>query len=426
MLYMAATIVSDDDDKIVIRVSIPKHRCMLKCEEEIQKQLNEAGKSATKSCLEDFDTDGSPIIMGNQKFTAKKVKVAKQYETPYGPVTVDRYCYQNPQGGAVHVPLDHAARIFGSATPRFANIASYKYANNDAKTVVHDLQISMERSISLNFVRNVSQLVAEGISEKEGTWELTTSEPSPHDVANVAIGLDGASVFFADEGWRQAMAGTIAFFDAAGERLHTRYIGAAPEHGKATFFERMDAEIHRVKQKYRRARYIGISDGASDFLPWLKTHTTTQVLDFWHLCEYINEVAKVIFDNQSESETWVEDRCHDLKHDHGASQELLNELKANREQNQLAEAAVEPLERAITYLENNLGRTNYASYRKSHIPIGSGITEAACKTLIKRRLCGSGMQWKYEGCDAVICLRSLSLTDGAWEEFWAKIRKFGI
>ncbi len=423
---MAATIVNEEDDQIVVQISFSKSRCMIECEEEIQKQLNEAGKLATKSCLEDFDTDGSPIIMGNQKFTAKKVKVTKIYETPYGPVTAERYCYQSSQGGAVYVPLDSAARIIGTATPRFANLASHKYSNNDAKTVVKDLQVSMEREISPNFIRNISQLVAEGVADKEDTWDLTESEPDPHDVVTIAIGLDGASVNFVDEGWRQGMAGTIAFYNAAGERLHTSYIGAAPEYGKSIFYERMDAEIHRVKEKYKEARYIGISDGARDFLPWLKKHTTTQVLDFWHLTEYLSEVAKTIFDVKTDSETWLADWCHALKHDHGASKKLLVELKTHRDREHLPEVAIEPLERTICYLQNNVGRTNYASYRKTHIPIGSGVTEAACKTLIKRRLCASGMQWKYDGCDAVMRLRSLALTDGAWDAFWAKIRKFGI
>ena len=42
------------------------------------------------------------------------------------------------------------------------------------------------------------------------------------------------------------MVGTIAFYDAGGERLHTIYIAAVPEHGKAKFLERMEAEIDGV------------------------------------------------------------------------------------------------------------------------------------------------------------------------------------
>jgi len=47
---------------------------------------------------------------------------------------------------------------------------------------------------------------------------------------------------------------------------------------------------------------------------------------------------------------------------------------------------------------------NYSDYREKHLPIGSGVTEAACKTIIKQRLCRSGMRWKNRGASIVIAL----------------------
>jgi hypothetical protein len=423
---MPAEVVREDSDSVVIEITIPKHSCFVECEEEIQKHLNHAGRLATGSCLADFDTDGSPIILGNRKLTAKSEKVSKNYETPYGTVPVPRYCYQDSSGGAGHIPLDKNARIIGNSTPRFANIVSFKYSGSNAGGVQRDLKISLQRDVSRCYIQDVSHLVAEGISAKDDTWDLTESEPAPMDVATVGIGLDGACLFFSGEGYRQAMAGTIAYYDAAGERLHTIYIGAAPEYGKATFLTRMDEEITRVKEKYPDARYVGISDGAKDFAPWLKKYTTTQVLDFWHLTEYLSDAAQAMFRKVSERETWLNATCHRLKHEHGASKAILKELKAARRKPKLSKKAQEMLDKAISYLENALSRTNYASYRKSHIPIGSGVTEAACKTLVKQRMCGSGMKWKSSGADAVLSLRSLALTNGAWESFWAKIRKFGL
>jgi hypothetical protein len=221
------------------------------------------------------------------------------------------------------------------------------------------------------------------------------------------------------------MVGTIAFFDASGERLHTNYVAAAPEHGKATFLGRMDEEIARIKSVFLDARYVGISDGASDYLPWLKEHTTTQVLDFWHVTEYINAAAPAIHRNQSERETWVEETCHALKHEHGAAGRILDELKP-ASSGKLSAKRRESLNAAICYFENNLGRMNYASYRKSHLPIGSGVTEAACKTLVKIRMCGAGMKWAESGSDCVLTLRAMSLTPDRWEEFWKNLAKFGL
>ncbi len=65
--------------------------------------------------------------------------------------------------------------------------------------------------------------------------------------------------------------------------------------------------------------------------------------------------------------------CHDLKHGHGASREILDEFLAARGNARLTRGVRERLEAAISYFQNNLDRMNYASYRKGHLPIGSGI-----------------------------------------------------
>src|SRR4051812_2426022 len=61
------------------------------------------------------------------------------------------------------------------------------------------------------------------------------------------------------------------------------------------------------------------------------------------------------------------------------------------------------------------GRMDYASRVAANEPIGSGVTEAACKVIVKQRLCGSGMKWTEGGVVAVLSLRTLSYTpnDGA-------------
>jgi len=68
---------------------------------------------------------------------------------------------------------------------------------------------------------------------------------------------------------------------------------------------------------------------------------------------------------------------------------------------------------------------NYAFYRNQHYPIGSGVTEAACKTVIKQRLCCSGMRWKEAGA-AVVSLRTLVLTSTRWNQFWNKLNQYGF
>ncbi len=48
----------------------------------------------------------------------------------------------------------------------------------------------------------------------------------------------------------------------------------------------------------------------------------------------------------------------------------------------------------------------YTYFREHQLPTGSGVTEAACKVLVKQRLCGSGMRWKQ--ARIILNLRALS------------------
>ena len=84
------------------------------------------------------------------------------------------------------------------------------------------------------------------------------------------------------------------------------------------------------------------------------------------------------------------------------------------------------LQDCITYFGNHLHQMRYAHYVENAIPIGSGVTEAACKTLVKQRLCSSGMRWTPEGAQIILSLRALALTETRWEQFWQKINQYGV
>ena len=69
---------------------------------------------------------------------------------------------------------------------------------------------------------------------------------------------------------------------------------------------------------------------------------------------------------------------------------------------------------------------NYALHLEQNLPIGSGVTEAACKTIVKQRLCCSGMKWKEKGAAIVLSLRTLVYSRGRWSQFWSKIDQYGF
>jgi hypothetical protein len=74
-----------------------------------------------------------------------------------------------------------------------------------------------------------------------------------------------------------------------------------------------------------------------------------------------------------------------------------------------------PVHEAITYLENHRECLGYPSARRRGLPIGSGNTEATCKSLFTLRLKRCGARWREERAGEVINLRALALSD-RWEQ----------
>src|SRR5215472_2561763 len=106
---MAAQVISSSPEGITLQVTVPFDNSMLDFETRLQQELNQAGNLATAEQLRRFDTDGSPIQVGPTTLYSKG-RLPKEYQTPYGSVSIDRHVYQSAQGGATFCPLERAAR----------------------------------------------------------------------------------------------------------------------------------------------------------------------------------------------------------------------------------------------------------------------------------------------------------------------------
>lgn len=424
---MGTKIISQEGTKIKIEMEVDIKGSLLEAEEAIQEAINGAGLITTTEAIKRFDADGSPIRIGDIKFTAR-TRSNKRYQTPYGAVDVDRYVYQTSKGGRVYRPLEAKARIIGTATPKLAKMVSNKYARMNARDVIEDLEENHGRKITLMFLQNLADTVGSIAQLKEEIWEYEMPK-LPEDIATISISLDGALLPMCDDGYREAMVGAISLYDSSGDRQHTVYIGAAPEYGKTKFLERLEREIKHVKILYPESLYVGIADGAKSNWPFLEEHTNKQVLDFYHVTEYLSKTTNAAYPGKTEDKKrtiWMKERCHQLKHDSGGAGEILEELKNLSLKKNLNSTTRTNLKSAITYFENHLSIMNYSDFVKNDLPIGSGVTEAACKTLIKQRFCCSGMKWKQPGVKTVLSLRSLVQTKGRWKQFWDKIDQYGV
>jgi len=422
---MSVKEVNTSNSEFTLQLTFKFNKSMLQGEMDILNTINMAGTLATEKLLKNFDADGSPIKIGNQTFTSKGLQ-GKDYQTPYGTARVERHIYQSHSGGKTFCPLEEDARIIITSTPKFAQMTASKYSQMSAPSVKADLANNHGRVVQNKLIQDVSEAVGTFLTAKEGTWNYDVPE-FEEVIKGISIGLDGTCMQMKDDGWREAMTGTISLYNKFGDNMHTTYVAAPPEYGKELFLNKFVNEIIRVKEKNPDVPTIGLADGAKANWPFLNQHTDFQLIDFYHASEYIGKVGKAAYKDVKERESWIEDQCHKLKHNTGGASRLINEIKDLRKNIKKHEDK-EAVDAAISYFSNNdnENRMQYYKYEDSVLPIGSGATEAACKVIVKQRMCKSGMRWRNDGAQVVLALRSSHETKGRWNQFWSKIDQYGF
>lgn len=418
-----ARVVRRSGEEVSVEVTVRLEGSLLDMETTIQEAVNAVGCCATAEALKRFDADGSPMHVGAIKLTARG-RDPKEYQTPYGVVEVERYVYQSSRGGRIFCPLEHQARIIRGATPLFASQLSHKYAQLNVRAVQTDLEQNHGRKVATSYIQNVADWVGSIALAKEEHWEYEMPVLKS-SIATVAVSLDGAMIPMADSaGYREAMVGTLSFYDHEGERQHSIYLGAAPEYGKQQFKQRLEREIVHAKEQFPAARYLGIADGAASNWSFLEQHTNRQLIDFFHATEYVGKIAQALYPQrnaEAKRASWQHEHCHKLKHDPGALDELIAEAARLSQRRTLSQKLREGALSAWSYFTNHRHQMDYPGFIAESLPIGSGVTEAACKSLVKQRLCASGMRWKDKGAKIVLSLRALTNTVGRWGQFLSLI-----
>ena len=141
-----------------------------------------------------------------------------------------------------------------------------------------------------------------------------------------------------------------------------------------------------------------------------------QIVDFYHACEHLKGGCDAIWGESTARSHAEFARLRVLlkEADTGAEQ-ILGTLKYHR--GRATGSRRKRIGKALTYFRNQRHRMHYAAYQRDHLPIGSGVVEAACKTLVTQRLKGSGMAWTIAGGQAILTLRSLLQSD-RWAQAW--------
>jgi hypothetical protein len=69
------------------------------------------------------------------------------------------------------------------------------------------------------------------------------------------------------------------------------------------------------------------------------------------------------------------------------------------------------MQKALASFREHRHRMRSSALRAQHLPIGSGVVEAACKTLVSQRLKRAGMRWRTTGGQAIVTFRALCQSD---------------
>lgn len=385
--------------------------------------LNQLGLALTRDLLLRLDTEGEALVSECIKLTTKgQLKLV--VETPYGPFPLVRHVYQSSKGGATRAPLDERAGLVGNSTPRLAFMVASKAAEMPAAVVARDLEENHLRKASPSFIQDLACAVST-LAREHAVVSPWVPECDPALVARITVGMDGAMINTPHDGWRQALCATFTLYNKDGERLETNYIGcgpgATPPEGKAVFFSEAGEVLARLKRWCPGAAVLGISDAASDLQAWLGSHTEDQLIDFHHAAEYLSKAAPAFVSGGTPPQEWASAMRRTLRDEPGAAANIAADLTERLEShavNRLSASQKADLSAAESYFRNHHEKMDYASWTAQKRAIGSGPTEAACKTIIKQRMTQSGMRWSVATAHEIISLRALVRTPARWKAFW--------
>ena len=197
----------------------------------------------------------------------------------------------------------------------------------------------------------------------------------------------------------------------------TTYTGAietAEKFGKRLYVEAWKRGWSRAEKK------VVIGDGAEWIWNLAQQHFpgAVQIVDVYHARQHLWDLARLLYPNDRKRQNaWI--GLHQKRWlDKGKIAKLVTSLRAVRV---LDADLAKRIRTEADYFANNAARMNYPRFRKQHLFVGSGVIEAACKTVIGHRLKQSGMFWTVKGANAILALRCSHL-NGRFEDYWENRR----
>jgi hypothetical protein len=429
-------------------------RAAFALEQQVQAELRELGRVGLAwayNHVEPSRTDALPAHVEFEAglYTRLGHKTPQEVATTFGKIRWWRVGYRPTHKTAdpTIFPLAQQLGLVAGATPALAERAA-RYQAEAGATQRRTLQrLKHEHGVAwgVKKLRQVTSHVALAMTEQrhdvqveklldwlEQAW-LSKGKHKPV----LSVGRDGISFGVPVRGgtiFEVASAGTVTVLDRRGQRLGTVYLAYLPESKQGTMSARLTQLVLAVLERWQRPlpRLCYVTDAGDNETTYYQTvlrrmrHPRTgerlewiRVVDYYHASERLWTMAEALFGKGPAARAWARRMQKLLKQPNGIRR-VLNSAAALRGRHELTGKKNQEFRKAYNYLRVRTKYMRYAAYKRVGIPCGSGVTEAACKTIYTQRLKLSGMRWKKAGAQTILNLRVLLLS-GVWIEAYQRV-----
>jgi len=395
------------------------------------------------------DVDAAAIEVEGVSYH-RSVRSIGRYQTAAGEVEVERTLYRSRGKGQdtrSFAALDRNLGIIdGRWTPMAAMQASWLVAHMTpglSEELLKRLGTMTPSRSSLDRLPKALQKTWEAM---DVDTKVRACEHVPDEAVTVAVSLDGVMAPMRDgratdkrketansgrltrgpAGYREVGCGAVSFYDKEGAILRSVHIGRMPEAKKATLKSLLSSELGQAFAERPNLTLVAIADGAKDNWSYLQDevlgalgegHAKVAILDFFHAAEHISAALGAAYgEGTVKARTKFAAYRALLLEDPQGVQKVIRSLAYLSKKFPRSEK----LSSVVTYLRTHRHMMHYAAYREKALPIGSGVVEATCKTLVTQRMKNSGMRWAQEGGQAVLTLRSWAQSE-RFDRAWAHI-----
>jgi len=350
-----------------------------------------------------------------------------------GDYTVRRPYYRCPHCRASQTPFDASVGLGrGSLSPALSRVACRLGIDASFPEAADLLAETLGVVVSDEGIRRITEgigAVAEAEQQTAMERAAVGLEPAGTPASpTLLVTVDGVMVPEVD-GWHECKIGVAAPLGPAvrsdPETGRQCLLPGPPSYGAGLeaaerFWQRVYAEACRRGLGTPALRLVVVvGDGADWIWRWAAAFLgigqveVVEIVDFYHAVEHLWGVANAVFGVGSPAAAAWATRLKAQLYRHGTGP-VLTALGALAGEDEGASAVVR---KALAYFGEHAARMDYPTFVARQLPIGSGMVESSCKTLIQTREKGAGMRWSPAGAQAVASLRAVHRSQ-RWEHFW--------